>query len=183
MGARLRVDRVRLAPQAHARRGGGDARLRPRASARTRSSTPPPACFTTSTTSATRTSAPGTRARRSSCSRARLPARADRCRGRARDFLGVPRESRMAKTLYAVDELSGFVAACAYVRPDGRAGHDAQVRQEEAEAAELRRRGQPRRGPRRGRGARRGLRRARGVRDRRAGGARGRARAGPREAA
>ena len=32
------------------------------------------------------------------------------------DFMGVPRETRMAKTLYAVDELSGFVAACALVR-------------------------------------------------------------------
>jgi predicted hydrolase (HD superfamily) len=34
-------------------------------------------------------------------------------------FLGVPRETRVAKTLYAVDELSGFVAACALVRPTG----------------------------------------------------------------
>ena len=38
------------------------------------------------------------------------------------DFLDVPRESRMAKTLYAVDELSGFVAACALVRPTGIEG-------------------------------------------------------------
>jgi putative nucleotidyltransferase with HDIG domain len=35
------------------------------------------------------------------------------------DFLGVPRVSPMAKTLYAVDELSGFIAACAMVRPTG----------------------------------------------------------------
>jgi len=35
------------------------------------------------------------------------------------DFLEVARETQMAKTLYAVDELSGFVAACALVRPTG----------------------------------------------------------------
>ncbi len=38
------------------------------------------------------------------------------------DFLEVPRETRMAKTLYAVDELSGFVSACALVRPTGIEG-------------------------------------------------------------
>ena len=37
-------------------------------------------------------------------------------------FLGVPRETLMAKTLFAVDELSGFVAACALVRPTGIEG-------------------------------------------------------------
>lgn len=34
-------------------------------------------------------------------------------------YTGVPRDSRMEKTLFAVDELSGFVVACALVRPNG----------------------------------------------------------------
>ena len=35
------------------------------------------------------------------------------------EFMGVPRETDMAKALFAVDELSGFIAACALVRPTG----------------------------------------------------------------
>jgi predicted hydrolase (HD superfamily) len=38
------------------------------------------------------------------------------------EFLEVPRETLMAKTLFAVDELSGFIAACALVRPTGIEG-------------------------------------------------------------
>jgi putative nucleotidyltransferase with HDIG domain len=38
------------------------------------------------------------------------------------DFLGVSRDSDMEKALFAVDELSGFLVACAYVRPEGIVG-------------------------------------------------------------
>ncbi len=38
------------------------------------------------------------------------------------DYMGVSRDSEMERSLAAVDELSGFVLACAYVRPEGLNG-------------------------------------------------------------
>lgn len=34
------------------------------------------------------------------------------------DYTGVPRDTRLAKTLFACDELAGFITACSLVRPD-----------------------------------------------------------------
>jgi putative nucleotidyltransferase with HDIG domain len=38
------------------------------------------------------------------------------------DHLGLPRDTPLKKTLFACDELSGFVVACGYVRPTGLEG-------------------------------------------------------------
>jgi predicted hydrolase (HD superfamily) len=38
------------------------------------------------------------------------------------DYMSVSRDTPMEKALFAVDELSGFVLACAYVRPAGLEG-------------------------------------------------------------
>jgi putative nucleotidyltransferase with HDIG domain len=35
------------------------------------------------------------------------------------EHLGLPRDTRMKKTLFACDELAGFIHACGLVRPDG----------------------------------------------------------------
>ena len=35
------------------------------------------------------------------------------------DYTGTPRNTPLAKTLFAVDELAGFIVACAKVRPEG----------------------------------------------------------------
>jgi putative nucleotidyltransferase with HDIG domain len=35
------------------------------------------------------------------------------------EHLNMPRDTRLKKALFACDELSGFITACAYVRPDG----------------------------------------------------------------
>ncbi len=50
--------------------------------------------------------------------RAYPPELVDAVAGHA-EYLGVPRTTPLARTLFAVDELSGFVAACAMVRPEG----------------------------------------------------------------
>lgn len=52
------------------------------------------------------------------------------------DYMGVPRVSELERALAAVDELSGFVLACAYVRPDGIHGLGAKsVRKKLAQAS------------------------------------------------
>ena len=38
------------------------------------------------------------------------------------EYTGVTRDSMMEKALFACDELAGFIAACAYVRPEGISG-------------------------------------------------------------
>ena len=85
---------------------------------------------------------------------------------------------RLEKTLYAVDELSGFLVACAYVRPEGIHGltpKSVKKKLKQPSFAAAVNRDEVRAGRR---GARRRLRRARALRHRRARGARGRA--GPR---
>lgn len=41
------------------------------------------------------------------------------------DYTGVPRDTLLARTLFACDELAGFITACSLVRPDRIAGLEA----------------------------------------------------------
>ena len=120
---------------------------------------------------------PATRAWRSPSSRARTSTRSIvRAIASHADFLGVSRDSPMEKTLYAVDELSGFLLACAYVRPEGIHGltpKSVKKKLKQPSFAAAVNRDEVRAGRR---GARRRLRRARAVRHRGARGARRRAR-------
>jgi putative nucleotidyltransferase with HDIG domain len=43
------------------------------------------------------------------------------------DYSGVPRVSRLEKTLFACDELAGFLTACSYVKPS-RSIHEVEVK-------------------------------------------------------
>ena len=43
------------------------------------------------------------------------------------DYSGVPRVSRLEKTLYGCDELAGFLTACSYVKP-GRSIHEVETK-------------------------------------------------------
>jgi predicted hydrolase (HD superfamily) len=43
------------------------------------------------------------------------------------NYSGVPRVSRLEKTLFACDELAGFLTACSYVKP-GRSIHEVEVK-------------------------------------------------------
>ncbi len=43
------------------------------------------------------------------------------------DYSGVPRVSKLEKTLFACDELAGFLTACSYVKP-GRSIHEVELK-------------------------------------------------------
>ncbi len=75
------------------------------------------------------------------------------------EHLSMPRDTQLKKTLFACDELSGFVHACGLVRPDGIETLGAEVGAQEAQAAVVRGRRAPRRGLQGRRGARRRARR------------------------
>ena len=163
----LRMGRSRSRCAATAGRRGVDARLRARAAARTRSCGASSGCCTTWTTSASRTSRPAIRARRWRSSRpAATRPRSSAPSPRTPTSSASRATRRWRRRCSRSTSCRGFVLACAYVRPQGLEGMTPKSVKKKLKTAGLRRRGQPRGGPRRGRAARRRLRRAHRVRDR-----------------
>ena len=116
VGPAHRVHDEREPAQARARRRGGRARLRA-AVRRGRGAGASSPCSTTSTTSATRRSRTIRSAASRSCRRRGYPEWVMRAILSHADYTGVPRETRLEHTLFACDEMAGFVTAAALVRP------------------------------------------------------------------
>ena len=153
------VHEVRGAAPARARRRGRGRLVRAATSARTRSSGVRPPSSTTSTTRSTPLSTSTRRTALRSCARRAIPEELIEAVLSHAEHLSMERDTKLKKTLFACDELAGFVHACGLVRPDGIDDARAEVGAEEAEAAVLRGRSPPRRGLQRRRGARRRARR------------------------
>ena len=166
------VHRLRRAAEAHVRRRDRDARDGRAWPARTPRPGEWSAWCTTSTTSAFPT--PRTRPPRStrpkgcgSWPQRGLPEPMQRAILGHATYTGVPRDTPMAKALFAVDELCGFLVACALVRPS-RSLPDLEVSSVKKKLKDkaFARGREPRRRDPRGRGAGRAARRAHRVRAR-----------------
>src|SRR2546430_7944554 len=121
VGARHLDDQVGSAPPSHAQRRGGDARLRaplrrgrgslggarphPRLGLRVRAD-----------------SRAASHARHRDAARERLAGGHPPDIASHADYLKVPRDTNARKALYAVDEMCGFIIACALVKPDKSLG-------------------------------------------------------------
>ncbi len=101
-------------------------RLRAKVRRRSREMGASPRCCTISIGRFTRSAGPSDEGRAYPC-RARRGEDIRRAILSHADYSGVPRVSRLEKTLFACDELAGFLTACSYVKP-GRSIHEVEVK-------------------------------------------------------